>query len=88
MINKTDKVLELKKAYPTLIKGVNGETVEVSADEYEQIISDWADNEIAEEQSTLEAEQLRQTKIDAYTKLGLTDAEIEALVPTPVQPIA
>lgn len=88
MINKSDKVKELKAKYPTLTKGVNDEIIEISGAEYEQIISDWADNEIAEEQSRLEAAQLRQTKIEAYTKLGLTAAEIEALLPAPVQPIA
>jgi hypothetical protein len=88
MINKSDKVKELKAKYPTLTKGVNDEIIEISGAEYEQIISDWADNEIAEEQSKLEAAQLRQTKIEAYTKLGLTPAEIEALLPAPVQPIA
>lgn len=30
-----------------------------------------------------EAELLRQTKINAYKKLGLTDEEIEALLPVP-----
>jgi hypothetical protein len=88
MINKSDKVKELKAKYPSLTKGVNDEIIEISGAEYEQIISDWADNEIAEEQSRLEAAQLRQTKIEAYTKLGLTPAEIEALLPAPVQPIA
>lgn len=38
---------------------------------------------IAKENAKLEAEQLRQTKIAAYQKLGLTEAEIEALLPTP-----
>lgn len=33
-----------------------------------------------------EAEALRQTKILAYQKLGLTEAEIEALLPTPKLP--
>ena len=88
MINKSDKVKELKAKYPTLTKGVNDNIIEISGAEYEQIISDWADNEIAEEQSRLEAAQLRQTKIEANTKLGLTPSEIEALLPAPVQPIA
>ena len=35
------------------------------------------------EKTQLEAEQARQTKISAYQKLGLTEAEIEALLPTP-----
>ena len=38
---------------------------------------------IAKEQAELEAKQLRETKIAAYEKLGLTEAEIEALLPTP-----
>ncbi len=40
----------------------------------------------AKENAKLEAEQLRQIKIAAYEKLGLTKAEIEALLPTP-QPL-
>jgi hypothetical protein len=39
--------------------------------------------QIAKENAKQEAEQLRETKIAAYEKLGLTEAEIEALVPTP-----
>jgi len=38
---------------------------------------------IAKEQAELEAKQLKETKIAAYKKLGLTEAEIEALLPTP-----
>lgn len=37
----------------------------------------------AKENAKLEAEQLRETKIAAYQKLGLTEAEIEALLPAP-----
>jgi phosphoenolpyruvate synthase/pyruvate phosphate dikinase len=40
----------------------------------------WLD---AKENAKLEAEQLKQTKIAAYQKLGLNEAEIEALLPTP-----
>jgi hypothetical protein len=37
----------------------------------------------AKEQRLAEANELRQTKIAAYEKLGLTAEEIEALLPTP-----
>ena len=33
------------------------------------------------------AQALKEAKISAYQKLGLTDAEIEALLPTPAKPI-
>ena len=37
----------------------------------------------AKDNAKLEAEQLKAIKIAAYEKLGLTEAEIEALLPTP-----
>jgi hypothetical protein len=43
-----------------------------------------------EEKLKVEAKMLYEVKISAYKKLGLTDAEIEALVPAPkpdIQPI-
>lgn len=88
MIKRADKVKELKEKYPILTKGVDDAVIKVANAEYEQIISNWADNEIADEQSKLEAAQLRQTKIDAYAKLGLSAAEIEALLPALIAPIA
>ena len=36
-----------------------------------------------ETQAKADAEALRQTKISAYQKLGLSEAEIEALLPNP-----
>jgi hypothetical protein len=54
---------------------------EVTARETE-IAQYLADKETQE----LEAAELRATKISAYKKLGLTDLEIEALLPTP-QPL-
>jgi hypothetical protein len=88
MIKKADKVKELKAKYPVLTKGVDNAVIEVSKSEYDEIIGTWADNEIAEEQKKLEVAQLRQTKIDAYTKLGLSAVEVEALLPAPTEPIA
>jgi hypothetical protein len=40
-------------------------------------------NEMSKNEAKLKAENLRLTKIEAYTKLGLTPDEIEALLPTP-----
>ena len=64
----------------------------------EEIIREMTDQEQAERNAEIaaaieakalakaEAEALRQTKILAYQKLGLTEAEIEALLPTPKLP--
>jgi hypothetical protein len=49
-------------------------------DQYEQTIESWADGRIAKEQALADAEALRNTKISAYQKMGLTEAEIEAPV--------
>jgi hypothetical protein len=63
-------------------------TVELTDDEQAKIDAERAAWRIAKDQAKLEAQQLRQTKISAYEKLGLTVAEIEALLPTPAEPIS
>jgi hypothetical protein len=84
MTTKQEMIDLLKAEFPTL--KVGGDDVgytELSSDEYEAQIAEWADARLAKEQANLEAETARQTKISAYEKLGLTQAEIEALLPTP-----
>ena len=84
MTTKQEMINLLKIEFPTLRVGDddNGYT-ELSADEYETQIAQWADVRLAKEQAKVEAETARQTKISAYEKLSLTEAEIEALLPTP-----
>jgi hypothetical protein len=62
-------------------------SVELTDTEQAKIDADRAAWRIAKDQAILDAKQLRQTKISAYEKLGLTQAEIEALLPTPAKPI-
>ena len=60
------------------------EIVELTANEIterEAQIQQWKAEREAREQQALLA---KQTKISAYEKLGLTPAEIEALIPTPI----
>ena len=69
-----------------------------NAETNEQIVRDATpeeviarETEIAEYIANKEAQklaetELRATKIAAYEKLGLTEAEIEALLPTPANP--
>ena len=84
MKTKKEIITELKLEFPTLRLGDDdaGYT-DLSVEEYEATIEQWADAKLAKEAAKLEAEQLRQTKISAYEKLGLTPDEIAALVPTP-----
>ena len=60
------------------------EIVELTVDEIakrEEQVQQWkAEREAREQQAAL----AKQTKISAYQKLGLTESEIEALLPTPV----
>ena len=83
MTTKNQMIELIKTQFPTLRLGDEDKGyTELSADEYEAQISEWADARLAKEQSKIEAETARQTKISAYEKLGLTEAEIEALLPT------
>ena len=84
MTTKQEMIEIIKAENPTLQVGNDdaGYT-QLSADEYESTIAQWADARLAKEQAKSEAEEARQIKISAYEKLGLTKAEIEALLPTP-----
>lgn len=86
MTTKQEMIDLLKADFPSL--RVGGDDVgytKLSAEEYDALIAEWADARLAKKQAKAEAELARQIKISAYQKLGLTDAEIEALMPTPQQ---
>lgn len=87
-MTKQELINQFKLDYPLLTKQVNNDVVTLDQDEYEATINAWADATIAKQLAELQVEQARQTKISAYEKLGLTEAEIEALLPTPAQPIS
>ena len=84
MISKSEMIEIIRAENPTLRIG-NDESgyAELSVEEYEAQINEWADARLAKEQAKTDAEALLQNKISAYQKLGLTGAEIEALMPTP-----
>lgn len=68
--------------------GLTDTYIERPATDEEQAEIDAREAKAAEEEILLKTqeEELRATKIAAYQKLGLTEAEIEALVPTPKPP--
>jgi hypothetical protein len=85
MITK-DEMLEIIKAENPNGLRVGSEEegyTQLSQDETDAILDSWADARIAKEQAKVQAETERQDKISAYKKLGLTDKEIETLLPTP-----
>lgn len=84
MITKQEIIAILKDENPSLTIGNDDEGyTELSSKEYEATIAEWAEARLAKLAINAEKEALRQTKISAYTKLGLTTEEIEALLPSP-----
>jgi hypothetical protein len=85
MTTKNEMIEIIKSENPNGLKTGSEETgyYHLTPEEYKIKIEEWADARLAKEQAQAEAETLRQTKIAAYQKLGLTAEEIEALVPTP-----
>ncbi len=83
-MTKQEIIDKFKLDYPSLTKQVNNDVVTLDQDEYEATIDAWADATLIKEAAELQVEQTRATKISAYEKLGLTEAEIEALLPTPI----
>ena len=73
----------------TIIDAKTGEVVERQMNEselanYENNINNFIAEQAEQKKA---AEELRTAKISAYQKLGLTEAEIEVLLPKPIEPI-
>ena len=71
----------------TIIDATTGEVVERPMNEselanYENNINNFIAEQAEQKKA---AEELRTAKISAYQKLGLTEAEIEALLPKPIE---
>jgi len=77
MTKKSDKIAALKTKYPTLKVG-SDETgyLDLSEQDYEAKIAEWADYELAKEAEDLAASQAKQAILD---KLGLTENDLKAL---------
>ena len=62
---------------------INDVEIELSEAEFIESINKKAEMVFVQEKEAAEKEAIRLAKISAYQKLGLTEAEIEVLVPTP-----
>lgn len=82
-MTKAQRMTAFKAEYPELFKQVNGERLKLSDEEYEATIAEWADNAIAQEKEEAEKAQKeadREAGIATLKSLGLTDAQINALI--------
>ena len=79
-MTKNQIIAQLKKDYPSLRDGSNIEGyVELSAEDYEARIAQWADNMLAKEaeaQAKLDAENAKALLLD---RLGISQAEAKLL---------
>jgi hypothetical protein len=79
-MTKNQIIAQLKKDYPSLRDGSNIEGyVELSAEDYEARIAQWADNMLAKEaeaQAKLDAENAKAVLLD---RLGISQAEAKLL---------
>ena len=80
MTTKTEKIAALKTKYPVLRVG-SEETgyTELSAEDYEAKIAEWANNELAKEQTEADIIAAKNAAITKFEALGLTADEIAAL---------
>lgn len=80
-MTKNEIIAQLKKDYPSLRDGSNIEGyVELSAEEYEARIAQWADNMLAKEaeaQSKLDAQNAKAALLE---RLGITAEEAKLLL--------
>jgi hypothetical protein len=81
-MTKQQMIAEIKTENPTLSYGIGDQVIEMSADQYEQTIANWADRRIAKEQEKAEVEAKATARASALAKLsalGLTADEIASL---------
>ena len=82
-MTKTQRIAAFKAEHPELFKQVNGDRIQLTDEEYEATLAEWADNAIAkeaEDASRAEVEAKKESGKAKLKALGLTDAEIEALI--------
>lgn len=79
MTTKADKITALKVEYPTLKTGSDEVGyIELSAEDYEATIAEWADNQLAKEAALAKAEADKEALL---TKLSITADEAKLLLP-------
>ena len=78
MMTKEELIAELKTEYPVLTYGINDEVFEMTSDQYEQTISDWADVRIAKAQAKSDAKAVKASLIQKLLALGITEEEARA----------
>jgi hypothetical protein len=80
MTTKAEIIELLKTEYPTLRTGSDeAGYVDLSTEEYEATIDQWADNQIAVQEAEQAAADKAAAREAVYAKLGLTADEIAAL---------
>ena len=92
-INFSVEELEISSVYVKLDNGANincrlfsnevsvYHMIELTPEEYEATILEWADFELEKADKEAERADIKASKIAAYQKMGLTQAEIDALMP-------
>jgi hypothetical protein len=81
MTTKNQVIQLLKKEFPTL--RVGGDDVgytELSVEEYEATIAQWADARLAKEAAATQAEAKAQAKVALLDRLGITADEAKLLL--------
>jgi hypothetical protein len=82
-MTKTERIEAFRAEYPELFKQVNGDRIQLTDEEYETTLAEWADNAIAKDAQDAAIVEAEAKKVSGKAKLkalGLSDAEIEALV--------
>lgn len=79
MTTKTDMITKLKAENPKAYHNVNDEQIEITGAEYESLVSQWADAELAKEADEAAKATAKATAEAKLAKLGLTTDDMKAL---------
>jgi hypothetical protein len=79
-MNKSEKIAALKLKYLTINKNVNGEVIELDAEEYAETIARWADAELAQEAEIAKEQSDATAKAALLAQLGITEEQAKLLL--------
>jgi hypothetical protein len=80
MTTKSELIAQLKAENPTMISTINGEQIELTAEQYEKACNDWADMRLAQITAEADKAKAEADKAALLVKLGITAEEAALLL--------
>ena len=80
MTTKAELIAQIKAENPKMVANINGEDIELTAEEYEKAASDWADMRLVQIADEEAVAKVATDKAALLAKIGITADEAKLLL--------